>query len=83
MCRLLGYLGPTIQLEEILYKPKHSLIVQSYQPLEMQEALLNADGYGVGWYHPTRHSQPFIYRSISPIWNDQNLPPLSRYVESN
>ncbi|MGL5081135.1 MAG: ergothioneine biosynthesis protein EgtC [Microcoleaceae cyanobacterium] len=82
MCRLLSYLGPTVQLEDILCKPKHSLIVQSYQPLEMQEALLNADGYGVGWYHPLRHTEPFTYKSVLPIWSDRNLPSLGRYVES-
>lgn len=48
MCRLLGYLGEPILLESILTQPKHSLIVQSYQPQEMQESLLNADGFGLG-----------------------------------
>ncbi len=82
MCRLLGYLGPPIALDKLLYKPEHSLIVQSYQPREMNSGLLNADGFGVGWYHPQRETNPFIYKNILPIWNDINLPNLSRYVES-
>jgi glutamine amidotransferase len=82
MCRLLGYLGPPIALDKLLYKPEHSLIVQSYQPREMNSGLLNADGFGVGWYHPQREINPFIYKNILPIWNDINLPSLSRYVES-
>ncbi|WP_204104248.1 MULTISPECIES: ergothioneine biosynthesis protein EgtC [Spirulina sp. CCY15215] len=83
MCRLLGYLGVPIQLDRLLYKPEHSLIVQSYQPQEMHVALLNADGFGVGWYHPQREENPYTYKNILPIWNDINLPQLSRYVESN
>lgn len=82
MCRLLGYLGPPVLLDCLLYKPEHSLIVQSYQPREMTAGLLNADGFGVGWYHPQRETDPFTYKNTLPIWNDINLPDLSRYVES-
>ena len=83
MCRLLSYLGSPVQLDRLLYQPEHSLIVQSYQPREMTAGLLNADGFGVGWYHPTRQTEPFTYKNTLPIWSDVNLPPLSRYVESD
>lgn len=83
MCRLLGYLGPAIQLDKLLYKPEHSLIVQSYQPREMTSGVVNADGFGVGWYHPQREAYPYTYRNLLPIWSDLNLPQLSRYVESS
>lgn len=82
MCRLLGYLGSPILLESIISKPEHSLIVQSYKPREMQEALLNADGFGIGWYHPQKETKPFTYKNIQPIWNDINLNSLGRYIES-
>jgi glutamine amidotransferase len=82
MCRLLGYLGPPVGLDELLYDPEHSLVVQSYQPREM-EALMNADGFGLGWYACARSSDPFRYRNTAPIWSDLNLPHLSRYVESS
>ncbi|MBW4497120.1 MAG: ergothioneine biosynthesis protein EgtC [Oscillatoria princeps RMCB-10] len=82
MCRLLGYLGPPIQLDYLLYKPEHSLIAQSYQPREMTAGLLNADGFGIGWYHPQRDTDPFTYKNTLPIWSDINLPQLSRYIES-
>ncbi len=82
MCRLLAYLGPPLQLETVLLKPEHSLLVQSYQPREMTAGLLNADGFGVGWYHPQHQVDPFIYRNTLPIWSDVNLESLSRYVES-
>jgi ergothioneine biosynthesis protein EgtC len=82
MCRLLGYLGPTIPLEGLLYKPEHSLIVQSYQPREMTSGVVNADGLGIGWYHAQQDVDPFTYKSTLPIWNETNLPELSRYIES-
>lgn len=83
MCRLLGYLGPAITLENILSKPEHSLIAQGYQPREMKFAKLNADGFGIGWYHPHKQTPPYTYRNTQPIWHDINLPHLCRYVESN
>lgn len=82
MCRLLAYLGSPVSLERLLYKPEHSLIVQSYQPREMTTGVVNADGFGVGWYHTQKDTEPFIYKNTLPIWNDINLPSLSRYVES-
>ena len=83
MCRLLGYLGSSIQLERILIEPEHSLIIQSYKPQEMTSGLLNADGFGISWYGLDRDSSPYIYRNILPIWNDANLPPLARYIKSH
>jgi glutamine amidotransferase len=82
MCRLLAYLGSPVSLEHLLYTPEHSLIVQSYQPREMLSGVVNADGFGMGWYHQQKDTEPFIYKNTLPIWNDQNLPSLSRYVES-
>jgi ergothioneine biosynthesis protein EgtC len=83
MCRLLGYLGTSIQLNYLLEKPEHSLIVQSYQPREMTSGLLNADGFGIGWYHPQQEVFPYTYKNILPIWSDINLPQLSRYIVSH
>jgi glutamine amidotransferase len=48
----------------------------------MTSGLLNADGFGVGWYHPHRQIPPCTYKNTLPIWSDINLPGLSRYVES-
>ncbi|MBD2487209.1 ergothioneine biosynthesis protein EgtC [Aulosira sp. FACHB-615] len=83
MCRLLAYLGSPVSLEHLLYKPEHSLIVQSYQPREMNSGVVNADGFGMGWYHSHKDTAPYIYKNTLPIWNDINLPHLSRYVESS
>jgi glutamine amidotransferase len=82
MCRLVGYLGSPIQLDQLLYKPEHSLLVQSYQPKEMTSGVVNADGLGIGWYPTKGEANPFTYKNLLPMWNDTNLPELSRYIES-
>ena len=63
-----------MRLEELLYKPANSLVVQSKQS-QMGAETVNGDGFGVGWYgsRPT----PGIYRSSEPAWNDRNLHELS------
>lgn len=81
MCRLLAYLGKQIPLYPLLYQPQHSLVVQSYQPREMISGVVNADGFGVGWYGSD--GEAFSYRHTIPIWNDVNLPGLSRFIQSN
>jgi ergothioneine biosynthesis protein EgtC len=82
MCRLVAYLGEeSIFLDHLIIKSKHSLTVQSYQPQEMTAGLLNADGFGIGWYVPEQ--APFLYKNTLPIWSDINLGHLSRFVQSH
>ena len=83
MCRLLGYVGKPIRLDWLLFKPKHSLIVQSYNPQEMTSGLLNADGFGIGWHHPEREDLPYIYKNPLPIWADSNLSEIARCIETD
>jgi ergothioneine biosynthesis protein EgtC len=89
MCRLLAYQGIPQSLDRLIAQPEHSLIVQSYQPREMTAGVINADGFGIGWYDTSgrlhqraRDPDPFIYKHTQPIWTDINLPYLSRYVET-
>ena len=82
MCRFVAYLGPPITLESVISKPEHSLVVQSYKPLEMTSGTVNADGFGVGWYNQAVDRTPCVYTNIYPIWGDRNLPSLSRHIAS-
>ena len=79
MCRWLAYSGSPVLLEELLYGPKNSLIVQSlHSRLGAEET--NGDGFGVGWYGEPE--TPAVFRSIEPAWNDRNLRELSGHIES-
>ncbi|ERN43209.1 putative glutamine amidotransferase [Rubidibacter lacunae KORDI 51-2] len=82
MCRLVGYLGPSLKVDRLVCEPPHSLVAQAYQPREMELAILNADGFGIGWFGRDRSAAPFSYRSVMPIWTDPNLTQLARYIES-
>jgi ergothioneine biosynthesis protein EgtC len=83
MCRILAYLGSPISLDSLLLKPDHSLLVQSYRPKELEVALLNADGFGFGWYDADVDKPlPYSYRNVLPIWNDGNLSSLCSYIRT-
>ena len=81
MCRFLCYMGPEILLSDLLYRPKNSLILQSYKSKERKEPL-NGDGFGVGWYAPGNSPTPCIFTSITPAWSNDNLLRLSEHVKS-
>ena len=72
MCRFIAYIGKPILADELLLKPKNSLMKQSYHALE-SEMTVNGDGFGIGWYNHARRKEPALYRSIRPAWNDENL----------
>jgi len=79
MCRWLAYSGSPVLIEELLYKPQHSLIVQSlHSTLGAEET--NGDGFGIGWYGA--QDTPAVFHSIEPAWNDRNLKELSRHITS-
>lgn len=79
MCRWLAYSGSPIALEEVLFKPAHSLVVQSLRATQGVHPT-NGDGFGLGWYGAG--GLPRLYRSISPAWNDRNLRELAADVRS-
>ncbi len=72
MCRFVAYIGKPIMADEILIKPKNSLMKQSYHALE-SEMTVNGDGFGIGWYNQSIRKEPALFRSIQPAWNDDNL----------
>lgn len=74
-------MGPKILLSELLYRPKNSLILQSYKSKERKEPL-NGDGFGVGWYSPQNSETPCVFTSITPAWSNENLRRLSEHVET-
>ena len=79
MCRWLAYSGAPVLLDDLLYKPKNSLVVQSLHS-QLGAETTNGDGFGVGWYgdRPT----PGVFRSIEPAWNDRNLRELAGQISS-
>ena len=79
MCRWLAYSGTPVLLEELLYKPAHSLIDQSLHS-RLGVETTNGDGFGVGWYGESE--TPAVFKSVEPAWNDRNLRELAGHVRS-
>lgn len=82
MCRFVAYIGPPILADDLLYKPRFSLVTaQSVNAGEMSVAV-NGDGFGIGWYAPELDNEPCVFRSIKPSWSDHNLKNLARKIYS-
>jgi glutamine amidotransferase len=79
VCRWLAYSGPSLAIEELLFKPRNSLIRQS---LSASRSVVptNGDGFGLGWYGACR--RPGLFRDTLPAWNDSNLRSLSEQIAS-
>lgn len=79
MCRLAAYLGEPLFLEELIAKPRHSLMRQSLHA-EEAKAVTQGDGFGIGWYG--ERDDPGVYREVMPAWSDDNLLALSQTLKS-
>ena len=71
--------GSPVRIEDLLYKPKHSLIDQSLHS-QLGAETTNGDGFGVGWYGVGE--TPGVFHSVEPAWNDRNLHDLAAHIES-
>jgi glutamine amidotransferase len=50
MCRHLGWLGEPRSIASLVSEPPSGLLVQSYAPRRQKHGLMNADGWGVGFF---------------------------------
>ncbi len=80
MCRHLGYLGPEQTLHSLVYDGEHSLETQAYAPRMTQGNLLNADGFGVGWY---QDGAAVRFRRAQPLWTDQSFREVAGAVRAS
>jgi glutamine amidotransferase len=74
MCRWLAYSGSPVNLQDLLYKPERSLVMQSKHS-RLGAETMNGDGFGIGWYSSL--PRPGLFHSTDPAWNDRNLRELA------
>ena len=79
MCRWMAYSGDPILVEDLLFRPKHSLIDQSLHS-RLGATTTNGDGFGIGWYGGG--PVPALFKSVDPAWNDQNLREIASQVRT-
>ncbi|HUO38434.1 MAG TPA: ergothioneine biosynthesis protein EgtC [Mycobacterium sp.] len=86
MCRHLGWLGEPRSLAALVLDPPHGLLVQSYAPRRQKYGLMNADGWGVGFFAAGREageiSQPRRWRSAAPLWGDASFASVAPVLSS-
>ena len=83
MCRFLAYLGYSpIGIGQLIEAPSNSLINQSHARRGSMGGI-NGDGFGLAWYNGTQDTEPGLFKSTQPAWNDANLRHLSRKISSS
>ena len=80
MCRWLAYAGSPVRLDDLLYKPANSLVIQS-KNARMGAETTNGDGFGIGWYGT--EPVPGLFHSTEPAWSDRNLRELARQASAD
>lgn len=79
MCRHSAWLGEARSLSSLLVEPPHGLVRQSWEPRRQRHGVVNADGFGIGWYDGGSVAR---YRRAVPIWGDASFLSLAPVVRS-
>ena len=92
MCRHLGWLGQPASVASLVLEPPYGLVVQSYSPRRQKHGLMNADGWGVGFFDPGGQErsdsgngiggQPRRWRSATPLWGDASFASVAPALRS-
>ncbi|WP_229479214.1 ergothioneine biosynthesis protein EgtC [Mycolicibacterium mageritense] len=79
MCRHLGWLGAPRSVAALMLDPPQSLLVQSYAPRRQKHGLMNADGWGAGFFDD---GVPRRWRSDKPLWGDASFASVAPALRS-
>ena len=91
MCRHLGWLGEPCSLGSLILEPPCGLLVQSYAPRRQKHGLMNADGWGVGFFddggQDRRDSGSSSgvgrrWRSAAPLWGEASFASVAPALHS-
>ncbi|AFM19524.1 TIGR03442 family protein [Mycolicibacterium chubuense NBB4] len=81
MCRHLGWLGEPVSVASLMLDPPSGLLVQSYAPRRQKHGLMNADGWGVGFFTDDT-TVPRRWRSAAPLWGDASFASVAPALSS-
>ncbi|HYZ68822.1 MAG TPA: ergothioneine biosynthesis protein EgtC [Mycobacterium sp.] len=79
MCRHLGWLGAPRSVASLVLEPPSGLLVQSYAPRRQKHGLMNADGWGVGFFD---NGVARRWRSATPLWGDASFASVAPALRS-
>jgi glutamine amidotransferase len=80
MCRHLGWLGAEASVSSLVLDPPFGLRVQSYAPRRQKHGLMNADGWGVGFFVGGVARR---WRSAAPLWGDVSFDSVAPALRSH
>ena len=80
MCRHLGWLGEPRSLASLMLDPPYGLRVQSYSPRRQKHGLINADGWGAGFFDADGAVRR--WRSASPLWSEASFASVAPVLRS-
>lgn len=80
MCRHLGWLGKPRSVASLMLDPSYGLQVQSYAPRRQKHGLMNADGWGVGFFDGDTVRR---WRSAAPLWADASFASIAPVLHSH
>jgi glutamine amidotransferase len=92
MCRHLGWLGEPVSVSSLVLEQPYGLVVQSYSPRQQKHGLMNADGWGVGFFDPRGQERsdagegadgvPRRWRAATPLWGDASFASVAPALRS-
>lgn len=80
MCRHLGWFGAPVSVSSLMLDPPQGLKVQSYAPRRQKHGLMNADGWGVGFFDG---GTPRRWRSPLPLWGEASFESIAPVLHSH
>ncbi|MBI2706346.1 MAG: ergothioneine biosynthesis protein EgtC [Actinobacteria bacterium] len=83
MCRFLGYVGPRVEVDALIFAPPFGLERQAWAPRRQQFGNVNADGWGIAWYDLEVRPEPARYRTTVPMWADRNFREMAPLLSSS
>ena len=84
MCRHLGWLGAGVSVSSLVLDPPYGLRVQSYAPRRQKHCLMNADGWGAGFFDgASEGGVPRRWRSQAPLWGDVSFASVAPALRSH
>jgi glutamine amidotransferase len=92
MCRHIGWLGEPVSVSSLVLDPPYGLVTQSYSPRRQKHGLVNADGWGVGFFDPWGQDASDSargavgvarrWRSAAPLWGDASFASVAPAIRS-
>jgi glutamine amidotransferase len=82
----MAYVGDPVLADDLLFRPKHSIIDQSLHADLGGGIATNGDGFGIGWYDDVdgdgERGAPAVFKGTHPAWNEENLREIATRIRT-